>query len=273
VLQRIQHLYDRIFPELVMIVLAYAPSLRPKTAEFYIGGATTWHVAGIGSGQLSYAGWWFVLVSAPLFRFLLLRWFWRILLWSLFIWRVTHLKLHLIPTHPDLSAGLGFLTEAQKSFSSIVFAGGAVISSNVSNAILYEGGTLTSTRPLLITYVVLASLALVAPLLLASPILIRTRNRALFEFGALSAAHDQSFDAKWIGVGAQDGAEMLGNADASSLADLSRGFEAVRSMIPIPLDRRTLTALVIAAALPMVPVILIATPIDELIRGVLKILG
>jgi len=271
VLQKIDGLQDRLWPELVMLVLAYAPSVQPSTSEFYIGGATTWHT--VGGGRLSYAGWWFVLVSAPLFRFLLLRWIWRITLWASFIWRATHLKLHLTPTHPDLAAGLGFLTEAQKAFSSIVFAGGCVISGNVGNAILYEGGTLASTRPLLITYVILAALALVAPLLLAAPVLVRTRNRALFEFGALSAAHDQAFDAKWIGPAASEGAEMLGNPDASSLADLSHGFETVREMTAIPLDRRTFVVLLVAAALPMLPVILIATPIDELIRDVLKLLG
>jgi hypothetical protein len=273
VIRRTERLRDRIWPELLLVLLAFGPSIQPRVAEFFIGRATTWHVLQTGAGGLSYAGWWFVLVSAPLFRFLLLRWLWRIVLWAIFIWRVTHLNLHLVPTHPDLAAGLGFLTEAQKAFSSIVFAGGVVISGNVANTILYEGATLASTRALLITYVVLAALALIAPLLLAAPSLVRTRNRALFEFGALSTAHDQAFDARWIGPGAQQGAEMLGNPDASSLADLSRGFETVREMRAIPLDRRTLIALVVAAALPMAPVILIATPTDVLIRNVLKILG
>jgi hypothetical protein len=273
VLLKIERLRDTLWPELLMVILAFAPSIQPNVVEFFIGRASTWHVVQTGAGKLSYAGWWFVLVSAPLFRVLLLRWLWRIVLWATFIWRATHLNLHLVPTHPDLSAGLGFLTEAQKGFSSIVFAGGAVISGNVANAILYEGRTLASVRPLLITYVVLAALALVAPLLLAAPALVRIRNRALFEFGALSTAHDQAFDARWIGPEAQQGGEMLGNPDASSLADLSHGFETVREMRPIPLDRRTFTLLVVAAALPMLPVILIATPIDELIKEVIKILG
>jgi hypothetical protein len=273
VLRELERIRDRIWPELVILVLAFAPSVQPNVSEFFIGNATTWHVLQTGAGDLSYAGWWFVLVSAPLFRFLLLRWVWRLVLWALFIWRVTHLNLHLVPTHPDLAAGLGFLMKAQKAFGSIVFAGGTVISGSVANAILYEGGTLASTRPVLITYVVLAALALVAPLLLATPTLVRIRNRALFEFGVLSAAHGQAFEARWIGTNAQEGAEMLGNPDATSLANLSHGFEHISQMRPIPLDRRTLVALVAAAALPMLPVLLISMPIDELIRDVVKILG
>ena len=102
-----------------MVVLAFGPSIQPNVAEFFIGRATTWHVVPTDAGKLSYAGWWFVLISAPLFRLLLLRWLWRIVLWAIFISRVTHLHLRLVPTHPDLAAGLGFLTEAQKAFSSI----------------------------------------------------------------------------------------------------------------------------------------------------------
>jgi len=40
-----------------------------------------------------------------------------------------------------------------------------------------------------------------------------------------------------------------------------------------PIDRRTLIGLAIAAVLPMVPVLLIATPVDELIRTVVKLLA
>jgi len=44
-------------------------------------------------------------------------------------------------------------------------------------------------------------------------------------------------------------------------------------MIPLLITRRSLVELVVAAALPMVPVILFATPAEELIRAVLKMLG
>jgi len=272
-LNRIERLQNRILPELVMLAIAYAPSLEPNLSDFYIRGVATWHIAADGSGTRSYAGWWFLLVSAPLFRFLLLRWVWRLVLWTLILWKVMRLRLHLVPSHPDRAAGLGFLTEAQKVFSLIVFAGGAVMSGAVANSMLYESGTLASTRPLMITWIVIAALASVAPLLCATPLLIRTRDQAIFEFGAMNAAHDQAFDARWIGPGAQPGTELLGHPDANSLANLSHGLETVREMRFIPLDRRTLIVLALAAALPMAPVILIVTPVNELIRDVIKLLA
>jgi hypothetical protein len=41
----------------------------------------------------------------------------------------------------------------------------------------------------------------------------------------------------------------------------------------VPIDRPTLIALAISAALPMIPVVLYATPTDELVRALLKMLA
>ncbi len=41
----------------------------------------------------------------------------------------------------------------------------------------------------------------------------------------------------------------------------------------VPIDKQTLIALALAAALPMIVVGLYATPVDDLIRLVLKMLG
>jgi hypothetical protein len=41
----------------------------------------------------------------------------------------------------------------------------------------------------------------------------------------------------------------------------------------VPIDKPTLITLAISAALPMVPVVLYATPTNELIRAILKMLA
>ena len=48
-------------------------------------------------------------MSIPIFQFLTLRWLYRLLLWFLFLWRVSRLDLRLAPSHPDRAGGLGFL--------------------------------------------------------------------------------------------------------------------------------------------------------------------
>jgi hypothetical protein len=37
-------------------------------------------------------------VSLPVFQFLLLRWYFRLVIWARFLWQVSRLKLALVPT-------------------------------------------------------------------------------------------------------------------------------------------------------------------------------
>jgi hypothetical protein len=274
VLQGITRIRDSVFPEVIMVILAYSSFIFVSHTELLMGNVTNWHTIGAGSNpSLSLAGWWFDIISTPFFRFLMLRWAWRMFLWTLFLWKVSRLELHLVATHSDLAAGLGFLTAGQKRFSPIVFAGGAVVASQVGNAIAYEGATLSGMKFVLIGYGVIAIVLLVVPLLVVMPLLSKVKKRALLDYGALVTSHNQSFAAKWIDGKAPRGDEMLGNPDASSLADLGRSFEVVQQMQVVPITKSTLITLAVAAALPMVPMVVLVTPTDQLIRAVLKMLA
>jgi hypothetical protein len=268
VLNRIVVWRNRVLPEVMLAAAAFFLSIFIKT-ELLMSGISNWHI--LGSGAMSAAGWWFNLVSTPVFRFLLLRWFWRMFLWTCFLWSVSRINLFLVATHTDLAAGLGFLSEGQKAFSPIVFAGGAVVAAEVGNAIAYQGATLSSLKIPMIGYGVLAIIFLVAPLLVVSPVLLKVKRRALLEYGAQVTIHNQAFDRKWIQRTPPD-ETLLGNPDASSLADLGSSFAVVRQMRLVPIDKPTLIALAISAALPMLPVVLYATPPAQLIR-LLKMLG
>ena len=102
---RVTRLRDRVLPEMVMLVLAYLPSLSIHNPEILIRHSDSWHF--VSGGTLSYAGWWFGLISVSAYRFLLLRWVWRMFLWASFLWRVSKFDLVLflpIPTWPQASA-------------------------------------------------------------------------------------------------------------------------------------------------------------------------
>jgi hypothetical protein len=273
VIERTTRLRDRILPEALLIVAAFFPSIFRVSSELLISQVSSWHTLVAGSGELSLAGWWFKLVSTPLFRFLLLRWVWRMFLWTLFLWRVSRVKLHLVATHTDMAAGLGFLSQGQKAFSPIVFAGGAVIAAGIGNSIAYGGATLSTMKLPMIAYGVLAIILLIVPLLVVTPILLKTKKKALIEYGALVTIHNQLFDGKWIQNQRPADEVILGHPDVSSLADLGSSFAVVRRMGLVPIDKPTLISLAVAAGLPIVPLILLATPADELIHVVLKLLG
>jgi hypothetical protein len=274
VLMKVSRLGNRVLPEIVMLVIAYLPSVTARSHEILMTGVSSWHTILTPAGEtLSYAGWWFGLVSAPMFRLLLLRWLWRMVLWAWLLWRISRLKLVLIPTHPDAAAGLGFLAEAQLGFGSIAFAGSAVIAAQVGNAIAYEGATLGSLKLIIVSYCVFIIILLLSPLLLMIPTLYRVRKQGLLEYGVLASDYARMFDAKWVHGRRPETEGLLGNADIQSLADLSTSFSIVREMRIIPIDKRTLLGLAIGAVLPMVPVLILATPAEDLLRTVFRLLG
>ena len=272
VLRRITRLRDSVLPEALMLLAAYVPYFF-VSPEALISHTSNWNSFASGSTQVvTLAGRWLSIVSFPTFRFLLYRWAWRMCLWALFLYRVSRINLRVVATHADHAAGLGFLSAGQRRFSSIVFAGGAVVSAGVTNAIVYEGATLAGMRAILIAYGVLATLLLVAPLLAVTPLLLKTKRSAILQYGALVTSHNQDFAAKWIEGSVPHDESILGNPDASSLIDLGSSLEVVQQMKPIPVAKSTLTSLAVAAALPMVPMLLVVTPADQLLRAVMKML-
>jgi hypothetical protein len=101
ILKRTMDWRDRVLPEAVLAVVAFLPSIFFLKTELLMTGTSNWH--SLGSGAESAAGWWFNLVSTPIFRFLLLRWFWRMFLWASLLWSVSRINLFLVATHTDLA--------------------------------------------------------------------------------------------------------------------------------------------------------------------------
>lgn len=110
-------LRDSFLPELAVLLL-----LVIHTALTYKGllDSTPWLARGGGDNlQLSVAGWYAVLVSAPIFQFLLGLSLWKWLLWVIFALKLSQRNLKLIPTHPDKHGGLGFLSVTPPAFAPI----------------------------------------------------------------------------------------------------------------------------------------------------------
>jgi hypothetical protein len=269
VIERTTRLRDRVLPEALLMIAAILPSFIVKT-ELLMTDVSSWHTTAMGSTSL--AGEWFNFVSTSFFRFLLIRWLWRMCIWTTFLWRASKINLYLVATHADLAAGLDFLSQGQRAFSPIVFAGGAVVAAQVGNAIAYQGASLSSMKFPMITYGVLAIIILIMPLLAVTPVLIDVRRKALREYGALVTTHNQLFDQKWIQKKQPADVVILGNQDPSSLIDLGSSFAVIQQMWVVPIGKRTMVVLAVAAGLPMVPVVLYATPADALVRAVLNML-
>jgi len=180
------------------------------------------------------------------------------------------MDLRLIPIHPDLAAGLGFLSPAQAKYGIIVFAVSSVIAAKIGEEILYGGASLLDYKIIIGGYVVMMLIVLLAPLLVFTPKLLMVKRRGLFEYSALGNEYTEAFDRKWIRKEVPEGEPLLGSSDIQSLADLGNSFQFVRNMRAFPIDRNSILPIVVATVLPMLPLVLTVYPFDEL---VLKIIG
>ena len=259
--------------EVVLLAIIVIVSLSGFRLESLSGGISTWHNLTSGSVQkATLAGWWFAVVSRPLFQFLLLRWLWRLCIWSWFLWRVSRLNLRLIPTHPDMVGGLGSLGSGQTSFGIIVFANSIVVSAALGQRIIFGGELLLSFKVTIVAYVVLSLVIFLGPLLVFSPPLLKAKRRGMLDYGALAAGYTQSFDNKWIKGKAPEGEPLLGSSDIQSLADLDNSFQIVRNMSIIPFNRGNIIFIVAASVIPVLPLVLTVISLEEILLRVLKLL-
>jgi hypothetical protein len=240
----------------------------------FSGTSSTWQFLVSSSGATrTLAGWWHVIVSIPVVTFLMFRWVWRYLIWCWFLWRTSRLDLHLVPTHPDMAGGLGFLGLAQVKYAIIIFALSSLLSSQMGQEILFGGASLANYRMTIFGFIALVLITFLGPLLVFSPKLFDTKRKGLLEYGALANEYTQSFERKWIRREAPEGEALIGSADIQSLADLANSFEIVRKMRPVPFDLPTaILPMVAAAAIPFLPLLLTVFPLEEIVKNVIGML-
>jgi hypothetical protein len=124
--------------EAFVILLAYG-TVIVLIREVAPATIPAWHMLTKEYLSFSWAGWWHVLVSISLTLILLFGWLWWLLLWNLFVWRVSRLDFHLVPAHPDLSGGLQFVGASHRAFPMLTFALGAVVAGGVANRVVHHG--------------------------------------------------------------------------------------------------------------------------------------
>ena len=224
---------------------------------------STWRHA--ADGRLTRAGWWYTFVSLPVFQVLFWRWGWRLLIWTRLLWRLSRLNLQLIPTHPDTSGGLAVLGVAHVDLAPLSFAVSAILSASYAEQMLFANVPPTSFAISIAATVIGSTLTLIAPLIFFSTKLIDVKQRALLEYGTLAAQYTRAFAAKWLRTDPPPDEPILGTPDLQSLNDLGGSFGLIKNMSPLPITMSQVIMLVLAAALPFTPLILVVIPLDQLI--------
>jgi len=267
-------LRNSLWAEALLLALVYAVGvgLIWRTQIALEVDVASWHGAPVnGTWRPSLAGWWLVLVSLPLFQFLLLRWYFRLFIWTRFLWQVSRIRLQLMPAHPDRCGGMGFVASVGYAFSPLLLAQGAVLAGMIANRIFYAGAKLPDFKVELIGLVAVMVFALLGPLLVFSRQLEAAKRVGVREHGVLAQRYVREYDRKWLRGGAPPDEPLLGSADIQSLADLGNSFANVKEMRWVPFTMSTVFQLAVTTLLPVLPLTLTMLSLEELLERLLTI--
>jgi hypothetical protein len=258
--------------EVALLILVYVVGLWIWRSQIALEASTWYALSDEGRFHLTGAGYWYAYVSIPIFQFLLLRWYLRLVLWFRLLWRISRLNLRLSAAHPDRAGGIGFLGGSSYAFGPILFAQGAMLAGLIASRVLYEGRSLLSFKMDAGGLIGALVLFILGPLVMFTPMLERTKRKSSAEFGLLANRYVFGFEEKWIGGGVPEMGELLGTGDIQSLADLGNSYSAVREMHIVPFGADDIVRLAAATAAPLLPLTLTMISFEELLTRLLKIL-
>jgi hypothetical protein len=260
----IQRARQSRWSDLACVLMAYGYSLAILVPIFHSHPMPEWHAQGDGQARvLTAAGIWEFAVALPLLNYTWLRFVWKILLWIFYLYRVSRLHLDLHPTHPDLTGGIGFVSEAQGRFAIFILAYGI---SNIAATVGYEIAILHYDFSVISVWSPIVGFAIGAPLLFTLPLcmftkqLFRSKRRALAAYRQRVTEHSRRLEGRWL-MGAGDAQstqateeEMRELAEFTTLGTM---FSRIEQMRVVPLDLQSLGQLVgstfgsIATLLPL----------------------
>lgn len=254
--------------EAVMLCLAYLVAHLAMSVLVTEQHASWMHIG----TQLTWAGGWYAYVSLPLLQFQIFRWFYRLFIWWRVLFGMSRLGLNIHPAHPDERGGLAFIGDSIQAFSILAFAFSATASGAVADFIVNESAPLAELKGFIAGAAIFILLLFLAPLGFFVKPLYEAKDEALLRYEGLAERFWQAFDCKWLAVpSTRLTAEQIAEPDFSSITDLGAVVKAVREMKTFPLTREGLLPLVMAIAIPFLPILLVAFPLQELLSGVLHV--
>ena len=215
---------------------------------------------------------WYLWVATPLLFFLLLRWGWRFLIWTRTLWEISRLGIKLNASHPDLAGGIAFIAIAQKSFALLSVAVSASGAATVAFRVNSLGMPLESFYSPIGALIATEAFFLLAPMTFFAPRMVLARRNGMLRYGALSSEYVSDFDNKWIRGPRPTDETLLGSSDIEQWANVGIGLERSGKMRPFPSPPDGIVVIILAGALPFVPLLLLQTPVDEILKAALRLL-
>jgi hypothetical protein len=196
-------LRNSVLAEVLLVAFVCVVGILLIWRHYLALSTATWYAVPTVEGlKLSVTGAWYGYVSLPIYQFLLMRWYYRIFIWSRFLWQVSRIELSIVPTHPDRVGGLGFLANTAYAFMPLAVAHGAMLAGPIANRIFYLGAALPEWKVEIGVLVVFLLCLVLGPLLVFAPQLAQAKRTGNREYGTLAERYVREFDAKWLRGGA-----------------------------------------------------------------------
>jgi hypothetical protein len=262
---------DSVAVEMGLLILAYTAGVWIWRSEVALGSATWYALPDAMRLHLTKAGYWYAFVSIPIFQFILLRWYMRLVLWFWLLWKFSKLNLHLSAAHPDRAGGVGFLGTNSDAFAPILFAQGSMLAGVIASRVLYQGQNLMAFRMQAAGFALFFVLFILGPLVMFTPQLDRAKRAGGAYYGFLASRYVFRFEAKWIPSSVPGTGELLTD-DIQGMADLGNSYSAVRRMRIVPFALEDVTFLAATTVLPLLPLVLTRFSPEQVLVGLVKIL-
>jgi hypothetical protein len=275
----IQRARQSYWPDVACALIGYALSLAILVPIFSAHPMPEWHAQGIAqSRRLTAAGVWEFFVALPLLNYTWLRFIWKIILWIFYLYRVSRLQLDLHATHPDLTGGIGFISEAQGRFAIYILAYGI---SNIAATVGYEVAILhydfsvVSVVSPIVGFIIGAPLLFTLPLFMFTKQLARSKKRALAIYRQRVTEHSRRLENRWL-MGNDDPQPEQGTQEEmrelAEFTTLGTMFSRIEQMRVIPLDLRSLGQLV-GSTLGSIATLLPLLHADQALTSIFEAIG
>jgi hypothetical protein len=231
------------WPDIAFLVIAYVLSLVILIPEFNAQPLPTWHVKDYAQWRaLTAPGAWEFLIALPLLNYTWLRFVWKIVMWTIYLERVSRLRLDLHPAHPDLTGGIGFISITQGRFALFILAYGV---SNIAATVGYEIAILhydLSAVPVwgpLLGFTIGAPLLFTLPLLMFTAQLYRSKQYALSLYRERVTEHSRVVEQRWRERHRSAESAVEEVRELTELSALGTMFTRIQTMRVVPFDMRS----------------------------------
>jgi hypothetical protein len=220
--------------------------------------------------QLSWAGWWFVLVSRSIYFYFLLHFLYGVILWWIFLGRMSRTDLQLQAVHPDRMGGLGFLGTSLVFLSLPALAISAGVAGAIADLAVSAGVSVFSYKYLILITVGLLALLFIFPLLFFIPQLVLLKQDEFLKYNELSSRELEPFEKKWVPDG-HPGDDILSTADFQRVKGFTDLVDNIYDMHILIFTPRQATLFFVVTLMPFVLVLALEIPVRQMLNRLFAI--